>query len=181
MSLDFQLCLDEREDARVFATVILIPDADTVSLDGVAVQLFDAEGNSLSSKLLLPVSGELVGPVSSRVELRSHAGIIPSGAQVVATAWWPGGHIHAQRCTDPGTTLHEHVLASGRIALTDEDVLLDVLPEERERMVALFPWMVRPRIPGSLELDVEEEAADVVDDLGLDDDDAEWLKNLMDQ
>jgi hypothetical protein len=108
MPFDFQLCLDEREDARVFATVILIPDSP-FTLDGVAVQLFDAEGESLSSKLLLPVSGDLVGPVSSRVELRSRSGDIPIGSQVIATAWWPGGHLQASRCTDAGTTLrHMH-------------------------------------------------------------------------
>jgi len=180
MSLEFQLCLDEREDARVFATVILIPTSTDLSLDGVALQLCDADGNTLSPKRLLPVSGQLLGPVSSRVELRSNQGAIPAGAQVIATAWWPGGHLQAQRCTDPGTTLKEHVLAKGRIALTDEDVLLDVLPEERDIMVSLFPWVATQPNQRMLELEAQEDAHPC-DDMGLDDEDAEWLKNLMDQ
>lgn len=178
MPFDFQLCLDEREDARVFATVILVPDC-SLTLDGVAVQLFDADGESLSSKLLLPVSGELVGPVSSRVELRSSSGAIPAGSQVIATAWWPGGHLQASRCTDPGTTLQAHALAEMAIAQTDEEVLLDVLPEEREKMLALFPWMVRPSSPKALEH--EQSVEDLGEDMGLDDEDAEWLKDLMNE
>ncbi len=178
MPFDFQLCLDEREDARVFATVILVPDCP-LTLDGVAVQLFDADGESLSSKLLLPVSGDLVGPVSSRVQLRSSSGEIPVGSQVIATAWWDGGQMQASRCTDPGTTLQAHALAEMVIAQTDEEVLLDVLPEERERMMALFPWMVRP--PSTKALEHEQSAEDLSEDMGLDGDDAEWLKDLMNE
>ena len=177
MPFDFQLCLDEREDARVFATVILVPD-QALTLEGVAVQLFDADGESLSSKLLLPVSGDLVGPVSSRVELRSRRGEIPVGSQVIATAWWPGGHVQASRCTDAGTTLQAHALAETLIGQTDEEVLLDLLPEEREQMVALFPWVVRP---SSKALEHEQTAEDLGEDMGLDDADAEWLKDLMNE
>lgn len=178
MPFDFQLCLDERHDARVFATVILVPDS-VLTLDGVAVQLFDSDGESLSSKLLLPVSGELVGPVSSRVELRSRRGEIPIGSQVVATAWWPGGQVHASRCTDAGTTLQAHALAEMAIAQTDEEVLLDLLAEERERMMRLFPWIVRP--PSTKALEHEQSAEDLGQDMGLDDADAEWLKDLMNE
>lgn len=177
MAIDFQLCLDQREDARVFATVILVPNANLM-LDGVAVQLFDADGESLSSKLLLPVSGQLVGPVSSRVELRSRTGEIPPGSEVIATAWWDGEQVQARRCTDAGTTLQAHTLATGRIALSDDEVLLDVLAEERDAMIALFPWMVRPAKIKALEHEVSAE--DLGEDLGLDDADAEWLKDLMD-
>jgi hypothetical protein len=65
------------------------------------------------------------------------------------------------------------------IAQTDEEVLLDVLPEEREQMLGLFPWMVRPASPKALEH--EQTAEDLSEDMGLDGDDAEWLKDLMNE
>jgi hypothetical protein len=63
------------------------------------------------------------------------------------------------------------------IAKTDEEVLLDVLPEEREQMMALFPWMV-PQ-PSTKALEHKQSAEDLGEDMGLDGDDAEWLKDLM--
>ena len=176
MQLDVQLCLEEREGPRVLASVTLLPHTSGLHLDGVAVQLFDVEGESLSSKLLLPVSGTLVGPVSSRVEVRSLRGDIPPGSEVVATAWWAEGHIQARQTTDPGTSVQAHVLNMSSVPPTDEEPLLELLSEEREQMLRLFPWIVRPPA-AHIALDAEPD----LDDLGLHGDDAEWLRDLMDE
>lgn len=176
MELDVQLCLGERDDARIFATITLVPLREELSLHGAVVQLFDAEGESLSSKLLLPVSGTLLGPVSSHIEVRSLRGEIPPGSEVVVTAWWPDGQLQARQSTDPGTSLQAHVLGFAPVPPTDEEPLLELLSEERDRMVQLFPWLVKPPA-ATIALDAEPE----LDDLGLDGDDADWLRDLMDE
>lgn len=180
MPLTLTLCLDERAVDRVIASVHLAPETPGHAIEGVALQLFDAEGEPLSPKLLLPVAGALIGPLSSRVELRTDGRPIPAEAEVVVTAWWPGGQVQARRTTDPGTELAAHVRAEPEELPAAAELFEELDPAERARLVALFPWIVRPP-PKVLELTADPPAADLADAYALDEEDAEWLASLADE
>jgi hypothetical protein len=190
MSLDlaFELRLEERGVNRVVVSVLLAPEAAAVRIDGVALQLFTRTGEALGVRLVLPISGELRHPMLSTVELKADE--IPVGSRVVGTAWHGPEQKDAQLPTDPFTELEMHMRARRRIVCADPDPDIERLtPEERTKVARDFPWIDEPRVPIALaELTVvenegseEELLDDLVDNLGLDPESSEWLKELLDE
>jgi len=179
MSLTFEMCVEERQPTRVVVTVHLAPEAPDFHVDGLSVQLFGPGGERLSSKVLLPVSGALVGPLASRVEVRTDGRELPSGSQVVATAWWGDEQRRVRRSTDAGTTVVAYVRPENvPVVVRGDDVLLELIDGELDVMRALFPGLSRPR-PRPV-LDAPTAPEDLAADLGLDPDEAEWLAHLAD-
>ena len=97
--ISLALRLDERRPDRVFVSVILAPRDPDASVGGVSVQMFCRSGQSLGARLLLPIAGQLSQTMRSSVELRT-LDALPTGARVVATAWWSGGQLEAT-CPKP--------------------------------------------------------------------------------
>jgi hypothetical protein len=181
----FDLHLDERHADRVHVTVCLTPcDAPTV-VQGVAIELRSRSGEPLSARLMLPVSGELPGPLALSTELRAREDI-PRGARVHGTLWSARGSWEATCPTDPGTTLEAYAYGSaiglsGGLSRGPED--LD--DHERACLYAAYPWMRRYRSPAADDAEqvIEEQAADLVDDIaatyGLSDEDRDLLNELL--
>ncbi|MEQ1569225.1 MAG: hypothetical protein ABMA64_26550 [Myxococcota bacterium] len=191
LALSFELQIEERDPTRVVVLVMLAPvdgDEGPARLDGVALQLVERTGAALGVQMVLPIAGELRHAMWSTVELRCDR-VIPQGARVVGTAWSGGEQREATIPTDPFTELEVHMRARRRIsAEADVSELCRVDPEDRAVLSRDFPWIDEPRIPaasaelGVLEEEPEEERIDAfVDNLGLDDESAEWLKDLLEE
>lgn len=182
LPLKFELRLEDRGGERVLVSALLAPDGASVRLDGVALQIHTRTGEPLGVRLLLPISGELRQPMLSTVELRCDE--VPLGAKVVGTAWLGGEQREAVIPTDPFTELEVHMRGRRRIVAFAETDEIDLLERhERDRMARDFPWIDEPRIPRAVaELEVVEGADEVdqiVDELGLDEESAEWLQELL--
>jgi hypothetical protein len=191
LALSFELRIEERSPSRVMVSVLLAPEGESVRLDGVALQLVGRAGERLSTEVVLPIAGELRQAMLSTVELRAE-GEIPQGAKVTGTAWCGCEQREAVLPTDPFTHLEVHLRARRRIAVNPKEVALERLDgDERERLAREYPWIDDPRLPASVaELSVveneeplrdEELLDELVDDLGLDSESAEWLKDLLDE
>ena len=185
--ISLALRLDERRPDRVFVSVILAPRDPDASVGGVSVQMFSRSGQSLGARLLLPIAGQLSQTMRSSVELRT-LDALPPGARVVATAWWSGGQLEATCPTDPGTELGSHMRGESPVTPSDSDILQSLDATERERIAALFPWVNEPMLPPDqpaayFEPAPEDDTDSYVDELAdhyeLDDESAEWLKELM--
>jgi hypothetical protein len=171
---------------RVFVTVCLSPEATAVCVQGVAVELRHPSGDALSARLMLPISGELAGPLALRTELRSRDDI-PRGSRVHGTVWYAGGQLDASCPTDPGTSLEAFAYGSP-IRLpnaNDSQGPTDLSPTERCALLAAYPWMSRYRSPVQDEDDsfIPEQPADLASDIadtyGLSDEDREFLQELL--
>lgn len=188
LSLDFDLRLEDRKADRVLVSVLLAPHS-SVRIDGVSLQLFSREGEAISARMVLPIAGDLSQPMLSTMELCAIVDDIPQGSRVVGNAWAGTEQREATLPTDPSTEFERHVRALCRIggAEADDDRLLEpLIPEERAILCRDYPWVDEPRIPraiGELEVvdnETDEEAIDhLCDDLGLDQDSADWLKDLL--
>lgn len=183
LPLKFELRLEDRGGERVLVSALLAPEGPSVRLDGVALQLHTRTGEPLGVRLLLPISGELHQPMLSTVELRCDA--VPTGARVVGIAWLGGEQREATVPTDPFTELEVHMRGRRRIAAFAVADDIDLLERaERDRIARDFPWVDEPRIPRAIaEIEVVEEESDdvdrMIDELGLDDESAEWLGELL--
>lgn len=184
--LRFELRLEERCSDRVVVSVLLAPASAAPRIDGVALQLFTRTGDPLGVRMLLPISGELHQAMLSTVELKVQGGI-PTGTRVVCTAWCGTEQREASIPTDPFTELEVHMRARRRLGpLAGCDALEPLTSHERALIAKDFPWVEEPRVPvAAAELSVveSEDSTDsvdhLVDDLGLDRDDADWLKDLL--
>ena len=185
--ISLALHLDERRTDRVFVSVTLQPHSADVTVGGVSVQLFSRTRVQLGARLLLPIAGHLSQTLRTSVELRV-LDALPTGAFVQATAWWPGGQIETTCPTDPGTELRSHMRGEKRIVPSDPDVLHRLDSAERERVARLFPWVDEPMLPPDTpkayfepapEDDPSAYAEELADHYELDDESAEWLKDLM--
>ena len=182
LPLDFSLRLEDRGGQRVLVSALLAPTEGVVRLDGVALQVFNRQGDALGVRLLLPIAGELHQAMLSTVELKCRE--IPQGSRVVGTAWWGLEQREAVLPTDPFTELEQHVRARKRLGTFADATDLDVVEgEERLRLARIYPWVQEPRVPvttPALEVvEPEEDVDDLVDHLGLDEDSTEWLKDLL--
>ncbi len=190
LALDFELRLEERNPARVLVSVLLAPRGEEARIEGVALQLQAPDREALSSRVLLPISGTLRHPMRSTLELVANTEVIPQGSRVIGTAWAGTSQLEATIPTDPFTELEVHMRARRRID-PDEDGRELVLPTDRERALVArdFPWIDEPRIfvsAGELgvvehEQDPDEVFEDLVEDLGIDEASAEWLKELLEE
>ncbi|MCB9686298.1 MAG: hypothetical protein H6738_15420 [Alphaproteobacteria bacterium] len=182
LPLKFELRLEDRGGERVLVSALLAPEGDAVRLDGVALQLHTRTGEPLGIRLLLPISGELRQPMLSTVELRCDE--VPMGAKVVGIAWLGREQREATIPTDPFTELEVHMRGRRRIVTFAEADGIDVLERaERDRIARDFPWIDEPRIPRAVaELEVvegDDEVDQIIDELGLDEESAEWLEELL--
>lgn len=189
LALKFELRIEERAADRITVSVLLAPEAGPVVIEGVALQLYSRTGDALSIRMLLPISGELHHAMLSTVELKA-AGSITQGARVVATAWRGTQQRELSVPTDPFTELEVHMRARRRIiGIGSAPDLEPIEPEERALFARDFPWINDPLMPvvlGELTVVESEEPDgeaidDMVDNLGLDPESSEWLKDLLDE
>jgi len=190
--LDFELRLEERGSDRVVVSVLLAPHGEeVVHIDGVALHLERRDGERIGAERVLPISGALRHPMLSTIELKLEDGTLPTGARVVGIAWNGVEQSEAQLPTDPYTELEAHLRARRRISPAQEDDDCDLqrlTHPERARLARDHPWINEPRLPlttPALTVVDHDEAAEsselagIVDDLGLDADSSEWLKDLL--
>jgi hypothetical protein len=176
----FDVAVSEAKGDRVLASIRLASDRPGQAVDGVTLQLLSAEGEELSPKFLLPVSGSLFGPVTTSVELRSRTGALPSGAEVVGTAWWSDGQLTVRRSTDPRSSLFAHARPSRPRLPMWTDALIELIPEERAVLSRLLPWTCVACVPRPLDAETDESPRpELPEDLDLDPGDAEWLRDLL--
>ena len=191
LGLTVELRLEARQVDRVTVSVRLAPIDDAGEVEGVALQLLTPDDEPLGARMLLPIAGRVTQAIRSTVELRSVPTDIPQGSRILGTAWNGPDQLDVTIPTDPGTDFEQHV--RGRViisALTRGRYLELLLPDERAVIAHHLPWIDEPRQPrasaGALgvvdhEPETAEVVADLADELGLDDDSAEWLKSLLDE
>ncbi len=177
--LSMHLRLHERQPDRVRVLVGLDPRS-AIHVDGVALELVDEAGEPLSTRLILPISGTVEAAFSTTAEVRAHRPI-PPGSRVVATAWTEHGIVDAACPADPCPDLHDHLQGRGLISMFRQPTALHGLAQlERCRLGKRFGWLApaKPCPPRVVE-DRGTLADDVCADLGLDDDQSEWVRGLM--
>lgn len=193
LRLRFDLRLQSRQPESVVVSVVLEPLGDPAQLEGVSLQILGSRGETVSARMVLPISGALAHPMVSTLELRALDDTIPPRCRVVGTAWNAQDTLEASIPTDPFTELQSYVQGLRRVGMDGEAEPLAELerlaPEERERVAELYPWVEQPRVPkATAQLTVvdhepsDEEALDsLLDELGIDEESADWLKGLMDE
>ena len=188
MPVMFDLRLVLQHSDHVVVSAVLEPSQEGTLIDSVALQMVGSKGEAVSAKMVLPISGQLKQSMTFTLEMRPLDGDIPVGSRVVAVAWIDREPLQAWVPTHPYTQLHAHLSALQRLDPNEGERQLEPLsPEERERLAEEHPWVNEPRMPvahGLLEVvehepDEDEALDDLVGDLGLDADSAEWLKDLM--
>lgn len=193
MALDFDLQLTDRQPDRVLVSVLLRPTAeeDPIDLEGVEVMLVCPEGEPLSHRMLLPIAGRISQAIVSTVELRGH-GDLPVGARIAATAWCGCRQWDAAIPADPGTQLQAHCRGASLIR-PDRDRhfgerLLPLGCSEREALSNALPWLAPCQLPELRVVDdtteVERESEELrsyCSELGLDEEEADWLEDLLNE
>jgi hypothetical protein len=186
LGLDVELRLEARHPDRVVVSVWMCPTEQAVDVDGVALQLLTDDDEPLGARMLLPIAGRVEQQMRSTVELRSVPEMIPVGCRVLGSAWRGCEQVEVTIPCDPGTAFEAHVRGQTVVSSQARGRYLEpLLTEEREAIARCYPWVDEPRIPrtpaGVLEVvDHEPEVDEMVDDLGLDEASAEWLKELLD-
>lgn len=186
LELNFEVLVEERAEDRVFVSVCLEPRGGEFHIESVALQLFSPTREAISPRMMLPIAGALSGPVLTRVELRSK-GPIPVGSSVVATAW---DTVEQHTATCPTDVLSEfgaHLIGSRLVTPAESDAEFRSLDdEEREALAKSLPWM-RPETLSTVQENIQEPLEDpdyadrVAEDLGLDEEAADWLKELLNE
>lgn len=184
MDVELDIELEERREDRVRVAFRLAPGVRGARVEGAALRLVDAAGRELCPRMLLPIAGRVSAPLDFTVELRT-CGVLPEGARIVAVAWSGRSQAQATCPADPSMRLRDH-LTGARLGVPAGPGLLEPVDDDlRARLERRFPWIAQPLRPpevaGVLEAPDERGAADVVDGLGLDDDCAAWLKDLLDE
>ncbi len=162
-----------------------------VTVDGVAVMLVGPHGEALSHRLLLPIAGTLHQPMVSTVELRA-IDEVPKGSRVVGLAWHNCHQWEASCPADPGTHIEAHV--RGRTAYqprkrppAQASVFEALTCDDRAALASAFPWLTpcEPKPPKVVEPELDtatnEEIRNFCADLGLDEEDTDWLEALLDE
>lgn len=188
MDLDVDMCLEARAPDRVVVRLRLLPWRGAVTVDGAALELLSAAGEAICPRLLLPFSGELGGEVYTRVELRAGAAL-PEGAQVQATVWRGAEQVTAIVPADPWVGLREHLTGSNLARFDPAEVLLEPLSaDELEYLAEQLPWLADPRPDGhavevieAASVDVDATVGELAEELGVDEADAAWLKDLLEE
>ena len=177
--------LQDRETDRVFLEVVLRPNGGPISLDGVAVEWCTRDREPLSPRHLLPISGTLAGPLSTTVELRCHR-TVPNESVVVGTAWWGKNQREFICPADPETELESHVKGTRLVLPLPEKTheMYNLSRSEWRAIVSVFPWVKGRRTPDedleeTEEIDTTALMDEITADYGLDEDSAQWLKELL--
>ena len=183
----FELRLEDRQSDRVIVSVVLRPDDVPVDVEGVAVELYNRCCECVAPRVLLPVSGRLAHPIQIRVEVRATSAI-PAGSTVVGTMWSKNDTLRATCPADLSTELGVHTLGQRCLRLGDGvPELRSVTEDERLRLAERFPWLTRCERAAQIETEPDEpiDTSDVVDDvtdeLGLCDEDAAFLRDLLEE
>lgn len=184
--MQLELHLDDRQCDRVYVTVCLTPEGGSAVVHGVAVELRTRQGEPLSARLMLPISGPLPAPLALRTEVRARTDL-PRGARLHGVVWSSEGSLESSCPTDPGTTLEAYAYGSP-IGLGTPDPLKgphDLTDDERASLVRAYPWMGRYASPARVEDSqvIEEQpqdlAADIAASYGLSDEDRSFLEELL--
>ena len=188
VGLSFDLRLEQREPDRIVVSVLLNPSGSTRALiEGVSLQIVGSRGEVVSARTVLPIAGELKHSMVSTLELRPLDDGIPPGCRVIGVAWSKEDQLEASIPTDPYTELQAHMRALHRV-LPDEDTqVMALTAEERATFARVHPWVNEPRLPQQAAMltivenePTDEEALDsLLDELGVDEDSAAWLKELI--
>jgi len=192
LELDVELSLEERLDDSVIVSVYLCPRDGATRVDGVALRLRDKNGRGLGPRVLLPIAGTLSQTMRTTVALECENGEdVPLGACVQVVAWYEQEQREASIPTDRMTAFEVHVRGTTPWALEEGERMLEaLLPEERAVFAQGIPWIDEPRMPppSAAQLGVvdhepteEEEVDAFVDEMGIDAESAEWLKDLLDE
>lgn len=189
MRPDFELQLEERLADRVIVSVLLGPGpSGAAEIDGVSVSLVGRTGEILSNRLLLPIAGVIRQGIVSTVELRS-LGALPPGARVSGSAWRGADQWDTSCPADPGTQLEAHMRGLSPLRPRSDEVIEPLTCGEREALALAFPWLQTCRAEPAPPTVMEPEPDPCDDDslraycrdLGLDDDETEWLESLLDE
>lgn len=183
MGVELSLALEARGEDRVRVTLVIEPSDDGAEVDGAALQLVK-DGEELCPRVLVPVRGALRGPVATTLELRAN-GDLPGGCRVVATAWWGDGQTQIACPADPFVTPVEHVRGQAASATSGDELPVRGLSDgERAHLAAWLPWVddviVPAEVAGVIEVDEPATADDLAEELGLEGEDADWLRELLD-
>ena len=185
MSLSLRLHIEQRRSDRIFVVVDLGHEGSTVDINGAAVELRSKKGTLLSPRMILPISGLLAGPLSTRVELRAQRPI-PQGSTVYGVVFWGGEQTEATIPADPCTDLQAHVTGARNISGYTSKTIENLSPEEEYNLFQQFPWTVKEEEEDdwSEEDDSDEESIDDLTDevaksLGLDEEEASYLRELL--
>ena len=191
MSMSIEVRLVERLSDRARVEVTLTPREET-RIDGLAVELFTGECESLGHRVVLPIAGCLTSAVTVRAEVRS-AGGLPPRAVIVATAWRDGAEMRAWCPADPWSAFEAHVRGkrclNRQAPAEDDDVILESLTRrQHKRLGSAIPWLAPKHActPCAAQgpFDVATDEPDAIDDLseelGLDPRDADLLRQILD-
>ncbi|MCB9680678.1 MAG: hypothetical protein H6733_04330 [Alphaproteobacteria bacterium] len=184
MDIELELKLEDRQTDRVVVSFFLSPTDGPASIDGAALQLVDVGGEELCPQVLLPVTGRVTGPMALSVEVRG-SGPLPDGARVVAIAWCGPAQAQVSIPAQPARRLRDHLRGAVLGLPADDDVLLEPLTGEgRLRLERRFPWIAEPlrHVEGLAVLEAVDDtptAEELKADLGIDDDCAAWLHELL--
>jgi hypothetical protein len=179
----------EVRERRIEVGVCLTPEGPPTSVDGLAVELRDRFHEAISPRVLLPISGVLAGALSIKAELRADQDL-PRGALVVASCWGEHGDLETATPTETATALELHMRGCNPVAPADHMYGPErLLCEEREALARAFPWVANFHIRCKGETDgpivVEEpheiQVDDFLDSMGLDGEDAELLRSLLEE
>ncbi len=187
MDVELELRIHERRDDRVIVALRLVPSGDLpATVDGAALHVVDVDGDEVCPQVLVPVSGALSGPVDLTVELRATRKL-PAGCRVVGLVWSGPDQTTSSCPADPDVSLFEFLRGSRHRVPAEDTVELFTLDEvQRTHLEANWPWLTRPvRVAedqtfleaGTLADDVDS----LCEDLGLDEDSAEWLHDLLNE
>lgn len=175
MKIDLQLSLTAREPDRAHVLLCLDPAEEACELDGVAVELFSRRDERLSPRLMLPIQGVLSHPIEVRAELRAQQPF-GLGGYVLATAWHGKEQRTACCPADMWTAFERHVQGRRPVPLPGPLPGLTRLEDAELRALSrTFTWLPTPLEPEP----VDDLVDDIAEDLGLEAEDAEWLRELM--
>lgn len=183
LALDVELVLEERGVDRVRVTLVVSPADGVVAVEGASLQLVREGGEVVCPRLLVPIRGELHSAMATTLELRG-TGPLPPGCRVQAVAWCADGNVSVSCPADPFITPGEHVRGQRVLDVPADDALLTPLDaSERAALNRRLPWL-RPapaEAAGVIEVDDGPSVDELQEDLGLDAEQAAWLKDLLDE
>lgn len=179
MGVAFTVRLVARMHDRAVVAVVLDP-REPVDVESVALELLGPDGAGLGARLALPLAGRLTTRTDVRAELRSVDGL-PEGSTIVGRLWQDGAVTATATCpADPWTELETHALGTTAIPPASPDLELEeVGPRGRSRLLALWPWLGRARVPPADPGLLEEGGDDPIEGLNLDPEDEAFLRDLL--
>ena len=181
MALTLHLNIEQRRPDRVFVLIELRHSGQTLNVSGAAVELRSARGTLLSPRMLLPIAGDLSGPLATRVELRSQQQI-PQGSKVYGVVFFDGQQTESTIPVDPCTDLEAHVRGRRSICRFAEQTLETLTPRDEYAIQQMFPWAVDEEPEDdetSDEIEPDDLSDEVAKSLGLDDEEAEFLREIL--